>query len=76
MKEVDYLRAGECYLAADEYDLANQVHLRGTRPAAEATVCDRGVGSPVPGRCSINSRVHFTGAIEHIGWLNIKSSLT
>ena len=37
MQQVEYQRAGECYLAAGEYDLANRAFLRGTRPAAEAT---------------------------------------
>ena len=37
MKQADYQRAGQCYLALGEYDLANRAFLRATRPTAEAT---------------------------------------
>ena len=37
MKQEAYQRAGECYVAAGEYGLANRAFLKAARPAAVAT---------------------------------------
>ena len=37
MKQGAYERAGQCYLAAGDYDSANRAFLKSARPAAEAT---------------------------------------
>ena len=37
MKQGHYEQAGQCYLAAGEYDLANRALLKAARPAAVAT---------------------------------------